>query len=220
MTTDPLAAAGLVTRAVRSASRDGVPTKVALAHRTYPTDRADLWDALTDAERVARWFLPVTGDLRPGGRYQLQGNAGGVVERCEAPELLALTWEMGPLVSWLQVRLAADGGGTRLELTHEAPVDPASWEEFGPGAVGVGWDLALVGLGLHLAGGAALDPELAAAFPTTPEGVAFVERAAADWARAAVADGDEPGAAHAAAGRTTAFYTTVPEDAPAEAAGA
>lgn len=51
---DPAGTAGLVTREVRSGSRDGSPTKVAIARRTYPTDQADLWDVLTNAERIAR----------------------------------------------------------------------------------------------------------------------------------------------------------------------
>jgi uncharacterized protein YndB with AHSA1/START domain len=83
---DPVTTAGLVTREIRSGSRDGAPTKIAVARRTYPTDQADLWDALTNAERIPRWFLPVSGDLRVGGRYQVEGNAGGVVERCEEPD--------------------------------------------------------------------------------------------------------------------------------------
>ena len=207
-----MTAAGLVTREVRSGSRDGTPTRIAVARRTYDTDQADLWDALTSAERIPRWFLPVSGDLRAGGRYQTEGNAGGVVERCEAPEEFAVTWEMGPMVSWLRVRLSPDGAGTRLELTHEAPVDPEFWERYGPGAVGVGWDQALLGLGWYLDSGAPLDPAQAAAFPTTPDGAGFVREAATGWADAAVADGDEPGPAHAAAARTTAFYTGQPEE--------
>lgn len=43
--------------------------------RTYPTDVDDLWNACTDAERIPQWFLPVSGDLRPGGSYELAGNA-------------------------------------------------------------------------------------------------------------------------------------------------
>ncbi|NAZ76228.1 polyketide cyclase [Kineococcus sp. T13] len=213
MTTDPLTVAGAVAREVRSGSRDGAPTKIATARRTYPTDRADLWEALTSAERIPRWFLPVSGDLRVGGRYQLEGNAGGTVERCEQPAVLALTWEMGPFVSWLEVRLRPAAAGTVLELAHEAPVDPGMWEQFGPGAVGVGWDLALLGLGLHLESGAAADPAEGAAWPTTPEGTEFVRRAADGWAAAAAADGDDPAAAAAAAERTVEFYTVVPEDA-------
>src|SRR4051812_43858209 len=105
LTTDPATAAGLVTREVRSGSRDGAPTKIAVAHRTYSTDRADLWDAVTNPERIPRWLLPVTGELRVGGRYQLEGNAGGLVERCEEPEFFAVTWQFGPMVSWLDVVL-------------------------------------------------------------------------------------------------------------------
>ena len=213
MTINPLATAGLVTREVRSGSRDGAPTKIAIARRTYPTDQADLWDAVTNRERIPRWFLPVSGDLQVGGRYQLEGNAGGVVERCEQPKSFAVTWEMGPMVSWLEVRLSPDGDGTTLELAHEAPVDPEMWGQFGPGAVGVGWDLGLMGLGLHLESGAPVDPELGATFTFSPEGVEFVRQAAAGWADAAVADGDEAGPAHEAAERTAAFYTTQPEDA-------
>ena len=89
---DPLAAAHLVTREIRSGTRDGEPTRIAVARRTYPTDRADLWDAVTSPDRVPRWFLPLGGDLREGGSYQLEGNAGGTVETCRAPESFAVTW--------------------------------------------------------------------------------------------------------------------------------
>jgi uncharacterized protein YndB with AHSA1/START domain len=212
ITIDPVATAGLVRREVRSGSRDGAPTKIAVARRTYPTDQADLWNALTDAERIPRWFLPVSGDLRVGGRYQLEGNAGGVIERCEEPESFAVTWEYGPMMSWLEVRLTPAEEGTTLELLHEAHVDPDLWGQFGPGAVGVGWDLGLLGLGLHIDSGAPVDPAEALAFPTSPDGVDLVRRAAAGWADAAVRDGDEPGPAHEAAERTVAFYTGAPED--------
>jgi uncharacterized protein YndB with AHSA1/START domain len=206
--------AGLVTREVRSGSRDGAPTRIAVARRTYPTERADLWDALTSPERLPRWFLPVTGELRVGGRYQTDGNAGGLVERCDEPESFAVTWEMPPMTSWLEVRLIPEGDGTVLELTHEAAVDPTMWDEFGPGAVGVGWDLALWGLGLHIGSGAPVDPELGATFPVSPEGVRFVRQAATGWAEAAIADGDEPGRAREAAERTVRFYTVPPDDGP------
>ncbi|MGN2640079.1 SRPBCC family protein [Nocardia takedensis] len=209
--TDPLAVAGLVTREVRSGSRAGDPTRIAVARRTYPTDRADLWAALTDPERIPRWFLPVSGDLRPGGRYSLEGNASGVVERCDAPESFAVTWEMGPQISWLTITLTPDGEGTRLELLHEAPVDPEFWTRYGPGAVGVGWDLALMGLGLHLASGEPVDPREGMEFATTVEGIAFVRASATGWAEAAAADGDDAIAAHTAAENTIVFYTTVPE---------
>ncbi|MGY1826657.1 SRPBCC family protein [Blastococcus sp. SYSU DS0541] len=211
-TIDPVSTAGLVTREVRTGSRGGAPTRIAVARRTYRAARADVWGALTDAERLPRWFLPVSGELRPGGRYQLEGNAGGVVESCQEPESFAVTWEFGGTVSWLRVHLAPSDGGTTLELVHEAPVDPEFWAQFGPGAVGVGWDLALMGLGLHLESGGPVDPELAATFTLTPEGAEFTRRAAAGWAEAAAADGDDPAAAREAADRTVAFYTTPPSE--------
>jgi uncharacterized protein YndB with AHSA1/START domain len=207
---DPVAAAGLVTREVRSGFRDGAATRIAIARRSYHADQADLWDALTNADRVPRWFLPVSGDLRVGGRYQLQGNAGGVVERCKQPESFTVTWEFGGMLSWLEVTLKPDGDRTSLELAHEEPVDPDRWAQFGPSAVGVGWDLSLMSLGRHLDGRARRDPREAAAFPASPEGVQFIRAAAAAWAEAAVADGDEPGAAQQAATRTVGFYTSPP----------
>lgn len=214
MSFDP-ASAGLIVRSVRTGSRDGRPTRIAVASRTYPTDRADLWDALTDRDRIPRWFLPVTGDLQVGGRFQTQGNAGGVVEACDAPERFAITWEYAGQVSWVTVRLSPEAGGakTSLELTHEAVVDPAFWAQFGPGAVGVGWDLGLLGLAEHLDTGEAVDPAAAEAWTLSPEGVEFVTISAKGWAAAAVADGDDPQDALDAADRTIAFYT-VPPDAP------
>src|SRR5437667_221963 len=72
----------------------------------------DVWDACTNPERIARWFLPVSGDLREGGSYQLEGNAGGRIERCDPPHGFTATWEWGGNVSWIELRLreANDGG--------------------------------------------------------------------------------------------------------------
>jgi uncharacterized protein YndB with AHSA1/START domain len=204
--TDPVATAGLVAREVRTGSRDGATTRIVVARRTYPTDQADLWAALTDPERIPRWFLPVEGDLSPGGRYQVVGNAGGTVERCEAPTSYAVTWEMGEVVSWLSVTLTQDHAGTALELVHEAPVDPDMWAQFGPGAVGVGWDGALMGLGLHIESGESAGVD-AATFHETEEGRAFYRATADAWAEAAIADGDAPDAARAAGEATYGFYT-------------
>src|SRR3954470_17036467 len=120
MITDPLATAGLVTREIRTGSRDGKPTKIAIARRTYGTEQADLWDALTDRERIPRWFLSISGSTDVGGRYQLEGNAGGVVERCDAPDSFAVTWEWGPMMSWLEVTLSPAACGTKLRAPHGA----------------------------------------------------------------------------------------------------
>lgn len=210
---DPDDAARLVTREVRTGSRDGAPTRSTVARRTYAADPGEMWDAVTNPERLPRWFAPVTGDLRLGGRYQVEGNAGGVIEECEEPRSFALTWEFEDQVSWVRVSLAPNGDRTTLELVHEAFVDEL-WGEFGPGAAGVGWDLALFGLGMHLESGAAVDPEVALTFTFTPEGAELVRIAADGWAEAAIADGDDATKANAAGQRTVAFYTTPPEAAP------
>src|SRR5829696_9345065 len=85
--------------------------------RAYDAPVEDLWDACTRPERIVRWFLPVSGDLSPGGRYQLEGNAEGEILACEPPSRLSVTWEYGGGISWVDVHLAPDGsGGTELRL--------------------------------------------------------------------------------------------------------
>jgi uncharacterized protein YndB with AHSA1/START domain len=208
MKIDIAATLGTVTREVGTREHDGRPARVVVAARTYDTTIDDLWDALTNAERIPRWFLPISGDLRPGGRYQLQGNAGGEIRTCEPPRHLAVTWEYGGQASWVTVRLTEEARErTRLELEHIAHVDDKFWDEYGPGAVGVGWDLAIMGLGRHLATGAAVDREAAMAWLTSPNGKGFVRGSSESWCRASIAAGTHAPAAHAAATRTTAFYT-------------
>jgi uncharacterized protein YndB with AHSA1/START domain len=199
---------GAVTRTVERQDRDGRPARVVIATRSYDAEVAEVWDAMTNAERIPRWFLPITGDLRLGGRYQLHGNAGGEITGCEPPHLLAVTWEFGGEVSWLTVRLSQTADHqTLLELEHIAHVDDERWRQFGPGAVGVGWDMALMGLGQHLATGASADPKAAIAWLSSPDGKIFVAQSSDDWARASVASGTEASQAKAAAARTTAAYS-------------
>jgi uncharacterized protein YndB with AHSA1/START domain len=198
---------GAVSRTVADRVQEGRPARAVVATRTYDTTIDDTWDALTNPERIPRWFLPVSGDLRLGGRYQLEGNAGGEITACDPPRHLALTWEYGDEVSWVDVRLSEDRmGGTRLELEHLAHVDER-WGEFGPGAVGVGWDLALLGLALHMASGDAVDPAEFMAWSASPDGLAFVRGSSDGWGRASIAAGTPASYAEAAAERTTAFYT-------------
>src|SRR5437588_687924 len=134
-----------VERRVGSRVLDAGQARVVTITQTYDAEVEDVWDAVTDAERIPRWFLPVTGDLRLGGRYQFEGQAGGLIQRCDPPTAFDATWEYGGDVSWIEVRLSAVGGGTQLQLEHIAHVDDERWVEFGPGAVGVGWDLAIMG---------------------------------------------------------------------------
>jgi uncharacterized protein YndB with AHSA1/START domain len=196
-----------ITRRVgsRPVQEDEAPT--VLIGRTYDAPLEDVWDACTNPERIPRWFLPVSGELREGGRYQVEGNAGGVIERCDPPRRFTATWEFAGKVSWIELRLSeAPGGGTRVELEHTARRDDM-WTQFGPGALGVGWDLGLLGLSRHLATGESVPREAGAAFPASEAGQRFIEASSRGWCDAAIAAGADPGHARGAAERTLAFYT-------------
>src|SRR5262245_21966387 len=202
---------GVEFRRVENRQHLGKPALVAVAIRTYDTTVDDLWDAVTTPERLARWFLPVEGDLKVGGRYQLKGNAGGTIIRCERPEALDLTWEIMGGTSWVNVRLAPDGGKARFTLEHIAHKDGIGEEhlkQYGPGAVGIGWDLALEGLRRHLLDPrASLDPKAFETWTLSSEGKTFVRSAGEAWGAAHAASGEDPGEARARAERTIAFYT-------------
>src|SRR6266852_4873875 len=75
---------------LRSADGKGV---VRIEDR-YDTHIDDLWSALTDPRRLARWYGQVEGDLRPGGEFhgRLEFWEGtGRVEACEPPRRLLMT---------------------------------------------------------------------------------------------------------------------------------
>jgi len=198
---------GAVVRRVEDRERDGTPVRVVIASRRYDTGIDDLWDALTNPERIPRWFAPVSGELKLGGAYQIKGNAGGTVTECAPPRRLALTWEFGGQVSWVSIDLAAEGeAGTQLTLEHMAPIDP-HWETYGPGAVGVGWDLSLMGLALYAASGQVNDPAGFMAWSASEQGKAFVRGCAEGWGEAEAAGGEDPAKARDRAQATAKFYT-------------
>jgi uncharacterized protein YndB with AHSA1/START domain len=196
-----------VDRVVSTGSRDGQETKSVVLTQTYPVGLDDLWDACTTAERISRWLMPITGDLRVGGRYQLHGNAGGLIEECVPRERLALTWEFNDQVTWVVATFAETGEGAQVRIEHIAQVDEQLWEQFGPGAVGIGWDMMLLGLSLHLTTGVHLDAAQALEWQTSPEGVAYMRRSVDAWCEAQVASGDDRAAATAAADRCLTAYT-------------
>lgn len=203
---------GATTREVASGERDGRRTAIVRATRTYATDLDDLWDCVTNAERLPRWFLPVSGDLRLGGRFQLEGNAGGEVLACDAPQSFEITWEFGGDVSWVVVTLSEDpAGGTRLTLEHSAIPGGEHWDTYGPGAVGIGWELGLMGLDLHTASGEPVDAEAVMAWQLSADGAAFVTGSSDGWGAADAASGTDPAEAQAKADRTTEAYTAAPE---------
>ncbi|MGP4102545.1 SRPBCC domain-containing protein [Nonomuraea sp. KM90] len=185
--------------------------KVFTLRRRYDAEVKDVWDACTNAERLSRWFLPVTGELKLGGSYQLEGNVGGEILRCEPPRLLKISWLHGenPGFSEVEVRLSAAAGGTLFELVHAVEVPPDFWSSFGLGAVGVGWDLALLGLGLHLSTG---EGRIGAqAFHLTEEGRRFITASAQMWGRAYEAAGGSPDQIATTVAATATFYAAQEE---------
>jgi uncharacterized protein YndB with AHSA1/START domain len=179
--------------------------------RRYDAEIDDVWGAITNPERLQRWFKPVTGDLRLGGQFALDGGEEhGEILRCEPPRLLKVSWLYGPDAdAWpgtseVEVRLASGpAGDTEFELIHAAVVGEPLFPTYGPGAGGVGWDLALLALGRLLAGGEITGHE---EFEKSPEGREFGRRSAAAWGQAHLAAGGEPEHVAAAVEATTAFY--------------
>ncbi|MCW2688861.1 MAG: hypothetical protein JWR37_3751 [Mycobacterium sp.] len=196
-----------VRRAVGSKALEAGEAHVVTVSQSYPTDAADLWDACTNVERIPRWFLPVTGELKLGGQYQLEGNASGTILTCNPPEAFTATWEYDGNVSWIELRIVDEGPDrARLELDHLTVVDDEIWREFGPGAVGIGWDLGLVGLAIHLSTGAALKPGFEENWTATEDGKRFVTLASDEWYRANVVAGADPDMARGSADQASAFY--------------
>jgi uncharacterized protein YndB with AHSA1/START domain len=97
--------------------------RVAVFTRTYPTTIDDLWDACTNPERLRRWYVPVTGDLRVGGTFEQVNMGSGVIVVCEPPHHLVLS--LGGGVDEIEARLspAAEADMTVLEIQHATTID-------------------------------------------------------------------------------------------------
>ena len=178
--------------------------------RRYDAHLDDVWDAITQPERLSRWMKPVTGDLRLGGAFELDGGEHGEVLRCEPPRLLRVSWMFGPEAdewpgtSEVEVRLSpGPAGDTEFELIHAAALAEPMFATYGPGAGGVGWDLHLLALARFLGEGEVLDHE---ELQAAPAGDDFSRRSAAAWGDAHLAAGGEPDHVADAVEATTAFY--------------
>lgn len=128
----------------------------------YDTDVDDLWSALTDPDRLSRWYGEVEGDLRSGGEFTVHLESAGLhgvgrVEVCEAPRRLRVvtretdeSWQQGdgvpPFDQTIEATLTADGGQTILVIeTGGMPVDKAAF-------YGAGWQIHAENLATYLAG--------------------------------------------------------------------
>jgi uncharacterized protein YndB with AHSA1/START domain len=143
---------------LRSADGKGV---VRVADR-YNTDTDDLWSALTDPGRLARWYGQVEGDLGPGAEFRLyiesdDWDGTGSVEACEPPRRLLVTtretdesYERGrgapPFDETIEATLTADGDQTILVIeVRGIPLDKIAF-------YGAGWQIHAENLAAHLAG--------------------------------------------------------------------
>jgi uncharacterized protein YndB with AHSA1/START domain len=208
MSFDIAAHLGAVHREVRNVERDGQSAKDVVASRIYDTDSRDLWDAVTSPERVRRWFSPVSGELRLGGRYAVEGNASGTITACEEGRYFAATWEFMGHVSWIEVHIEPVGAGARLELHHIAPHPNPHWDQFGAGAAGVGWELGLLGLAEHIKRPADdVRAEGLNGWETSAEAKQLVRGASEGWGKASAEGGDDPTQAMRAAEATRRFYS-------------
>jgi uncharacterized protein YndB with AHSA1/START domain len=126
----------------------------------FDTDINDLWSALIDPVRVARWYGQVEGDLRPGGDFRLLVHGSGWegtgrVEACEPPQRLVVrTRELSQQFdTTLEATLTADGDQTILVIeAHGLPLDKLPF-------YGVGWQIHVEDLAAHIAGGERGDAE-------------------------------------------------------------
>ena len=199
---------GAVTRTVTSRDEQGQKTRRVVAARTYDTTQEDLWDCVSNPERIPRWFAPVTGDLRLGGRYQVQGNAGGEILECAAPRHYKISWEYGGNTSWVDITIdPVSPKAARLTLEHTSHETDEQWQQFGPGAAGIGWELGFYGLARHIGTRSSVAGDDGMKWMMSDEGKAFMRQSSEAWGEAAIAGGADPATARAAAARTTAAYT-------------
>ena len=201
---------GATFREVGSSERDGESTHIVRASRTYPTSQNDLWSALTEKERISLWFAEVSGDFRLGGRFAIKDNASGEITACDPPKTLSLTWECSGNISWVTVSVEAAQDGALLTLEHELPTDKESeahWAQYGPGATGVGWELAFLGLDVHLSVDGQPSREAGEAWAETEPGKRALRAWAESWGEAHVRVGEPARSAKDMADRTSGFYT-------------
>lgn len=194
-----------VSAVVRKVTSTGEKHTVML-ERTFRTSATDLWEAATNPERLSRWFEPIVGDLREGGRFRLSDSGTeGTIERCDAPNAMRFTWEYGEDKTLLDIIISGSGNQTTLALRHTVS-ENEHWQTYGPAATGIGWDGALLALSFFLDGDHRAAPEEMVKFNASEEGHRFIAETAESWARAHIASGAASTVASQAAARTAAFY--------------
>lgn len=118
----------------------------------YDTDIDDLWSAITEPKRLARWIAAVEGDLKVGGivqtRFTSTWEGPGRIDVCDPPNHLVITMEPGTDdEAVIEAVLTREGERTRLVVEERGlPLD-ALYKH------GAGWQAHIEDLGRYLAGG-------------------------------------------------------------------
>lgn len=122
----------------------------------YDTDINDLWSALTDPRRLARWAAEVEGDLCLGGRIHARFTSSwdgpGRIDVCQAPYRLTVTMSPGtPDETIIEATLASEHDKTRLVIEERGiPLDELAYH-------GAGWQAHTEDLTAHIHGRQAAD---------------------------------------------------------------
>jgi len=111
---------------IRALTGDDEQLSVTLVRR-YETPIDDLWRALTDPDRVARWYGTIVGPVPrgPGDGFRVDIGGSAIrrarLEACDAPRALEYTWWSGDDDRGLvRVRLEPAGeGATELTVHHD-----------------------------------------------------------------------------------------------------
>lgn len=117
----------------------------------YDTDIDDLWSALTDPQRLARWIAAVDGDLRLHGEFRASFTSGwegpGRVDVCDPPRRLLVTMAPGgDDETVIEAELVAEGDQTQLAVEERGlPLEEVA-------AHGAGWQAHMEDLVAHVAG--------------------------------------------------------------------
>lgn len=128
----------------------------------FDTGIDDLWSALTDPDRLARWYGRVEGDLRPGGQFRLNIESAdldsiGRVHECEPPRRLSVTTReteesylrgqgVPPFDTSVDATLTAEGDQTVLVMEIRGmPLDTIAF-------YGAGWQIHAENLAAYLSG--------------------------------------------------------------------
>ena len=127
----------------------------------YDTDIDDLWSAITDPDRLARWFGEVDGEFSQGGEFRVHvadaGERTGQVEACEPPQRVVVTTRetdesyrrgqgVPPFDAVWEIMLTADGDQTTLVIEVKGmPLDKIAF-------YGAGWQIHAENLATYIAG--------------------------------------------------------------------